>query len=308
MLFTFRGLFGIGMGSMWAAGMPLALEQWPAKFRGIASGILQGGSRRVPPVIAGPSARRPVGQRPARSAWRLMLWAGSFPATLIIFAMRRVRKARCGWRAGVARGLSGAAPPVAGAAVRLRPATGVTIHTSLLMGGVVFMYRSTTILVSEAPRRIQQQPLAFLLLLNTGGLTRSVAFGTLSEWWGGRRGAATIGMALGIASAPFYVSSATSRGLLTLGAWRLGFWRLVRGASFLFLSERFPTEARGVGTGFSYPVGVGIGSPAPELIGGLQDRGIALQTAMLRCIIAGGLSVIVLLWLGPETGGAGFLH
>ena len=43
MLFTFRGLFGIGMGGMWAAGMPLALEQWPAKHRGIASGILQGG-------------------------------------------------------------------------------------------------------------------------------------------------------------------------------------------------------------------------------------------------------------------------
>ena len=43
MLFAFRGLFGIGMGGMWAAGMPLALEQWPAKFRGIASGILQGG-------------------------------------------------------------------------------------------------------------------------------------------------------------------------------------------------------------------------------------------------------------------------
>ena len=43
MLFAFRGLFGIGMGGMWAAGMPLALEQWPAKHRGIASGILQGG-------------------------------------------------------------------------------------------------------------------------------------------------------------------------------------------------------------------------------------------------------------------------
>jgi len=32
MLFTFRGLFGLGMGGMWAAGMPLALEQWPASI------------------------------------------------------------------------------------------------------------------------------------------------------------------------------------------------------------------------------------------------------------------------------------
>ena len=38
MLFAFRGLFGIGMGGMWAAGVPLALEHWPKQLRGIASG------------------------------------------------------------------------------------------------------------------------------------------------------------------------------------------------------------------------------------------------------------------------------
>ncbi len=43
MLFAFRGLFGIGMGGMWAAGVPLALEHWPKQLRGIASGLLQGG-------------------------------------------------------------------------------------------------------------------------------------------------------------------------------------------------------------------------------------------------------------------------
>jgi len=31
MLFAFRGLFGIGMGGMWAAGVPLALEHWPCR-------------------------------------------------------------------------------------------------------------------------------------------------------------------------------------------------------------------------------------------------------------------------------------
>src|SRR5918998_1843222 len=43
MLFAFRGLFGIGMGGMWAAGVPLALEHWPKQIRGIASGFLQAG-------------------------------------------------------------------------------------------------------------------------------------------------------------------------------------------------------------------------------------------------------------------------
>jgi hypothetical protein len=100
-----------------------------------------------------------------------------------------------------------------------------------------------------------------------------------------------------------YLFSESNGGLL-LGAWLIGFcasgaWGIVPG----YLSERFPTEARGVGTGFSYHVGVGIGAMSPYLIGRLQDGGTQLQTAMFYCIVAGGLSVITLLWLGPETRG-----
>ena len=179
----------------------------------------------------------------------------------------------------------------------------MTIHTSLLMGGFVWMYQSTTIWYPTLLANLKQQPLAFLLLLNAGGVIGSIAFGTLSEKWGGRRGAATLGMVAGVLSAPVYLFSDTSGGLL-LGAWLIGFcasgaWGIVPG----YLSERFPTEARGVGTGFSYHVGVGIGAFAPYLIGVLQDAGTALQTAMFWCIIGGGVFVITLLWLGPETKG-----
>ncbi|MBZ0233370.1 MAG: MFS transporter, partial [Deltaproteobacteria bacterium] len=37
-----RTLFGFGMGAEWTAGSTLAMENWPARSRGIASGILQG--------------------------------------------------------------------------------------------------------------------------------------------------------------------------------------------------------------------------------------------------------------------------
>ena len=37
-LFGLRALFGIGMGGVWAAGMPLAIEHWPAHLRGRAVG------------------------------------------------------------------------------------------------------------------------------------------------------------------------------------------------------------------------------------------------------------------------------
>jgi MFS family permease len=106
-----------------------------------------------------------------------------------------------------------------------------------------------------------------------------------------------------MASAPMYLFSSTSAGLM-LGAWLIGFlasgaWGIVPG----YLSERFPTEARGVGTGFSYHVGVGIGAFAPILIGALTDGGTDLRTAMMWCILAGGLGIVTFLWLGPETKG-----
>ena len=302
MLFTFRGLFGIGMGGMWAAGMPLALEQWPAKHRGIASGILQGGYSTgfLLSSLVYQLGYPFVSNRPD-FAWRLMLWAGVIPAIVIFFLMMRVSESPL-W---LAQHEQRRTSPSRFSLARLfdRDLFWVTIHTSLLMGAFVWMYQSTTIWYPTLLANLKQQPLAFLLLLNAGGVTGSIAFGTLSEWWGGRRGAATIGMVAGTLAAPLYVFSATSGGLL-LGAWLIGFcasgaWGIVPG----YLSERFPTEVRGVGTGFSYHVGVGIGALSPYLIGRLQDSGTALQTAMFWCIIAGGISVITLLWLGPETRG-----
>ena len=109
----------------------------------------------------------------------------------------------------------------------------VTIHTSLLMGAFVWMYQSTTIWYPTLLANLKQQPLAFLLLLNAGGVIGSIAFGSLSEKWGGRRGAATLGMVAGMLSAPVYLFSETSGGLM-LGAWLIGFcasgaWGIVPG-------------------------------------------------------------------------------
>ena len=304
MLFAFRGLFGIGMGGMWAAGMPLALEQWPAKYRGIASGILQGGYSAgfLLSSLVYQLGYPLISQRPDW-AWRVMLWAGVVPGILIFFMMRRVPESPVWLEKQRALRTSGAPPRLSLARLFDADLRSVTLHTSLLMGGFVFMYQSTTFWYPTLLTQLKQQPLAFLLLLNAGGLIGSVAFGALSEWWGGRRGAATLGIALGVASAPLYLFSSSSLGLLA-GAWLIGFmasgaWGIVPG----YLSERFPTEARGVGTGFAYHVGVGIGAIGPFLIGAMQDGGVDLRSAMLRCIVGAGIAVLVLLWLGPETRG-----
>ena len=304
MLFAFRGLFGIGMGGMWAAGMPLALEHWPDKLRGIASGILQGGYSAgfLLSSLVYQLGYPLISDRP-EWAWRLMLWSGVIPGTIIFFLMRRVPESPVWLARKAALEARGETMGVSLTRLFRRDLLWVTVHTSLLMGGFVSMYQSTTFWYPTLLTQLQQKPLAFLLLLNAGGLIGSAALGALSEHWGGRRGAATLGVVLGLAACPVYLFASTTWGLL-LGAWLIGFlasgaWGIVPG----YLSERFPTEVRGVGTGLAYHVGVGIGSYAPYLIGVLQDGGTDLRTAMLMCILSAGMAVLVLLWVGPETRG-----
>jgi SHS family lactate transporter-like MFS transporter len=95
-------------------GMPLALEQWPAKHRGIASGILQGGYSTgfLLSSLVYQLGYPLINDNPDR-AWRLMLWAGVIPAMIIFVLMTRVsespmwleqqrqraaRPASCRWR------------------------------------------------------------------------------------------------------------------------------------------------------------------------------------------------------------------
>jgi SHS family lactate transporter-like MFS transporter len=305
MLFAFRGLFGVGMGGMWAAGVPLALEHWPTHLRGVASGLLQGGfslgfmlSSLVyqlgwPYVSADPDW-----------GWRLMLWSGVIPALIILAVMVTVKESPVWLEQQRLRRESGAPPNRFSIARLFHPdLRWVTIHTSILMGTFIFSYHSMTFWYPTFLAGMKLPPLRYLIAINAGGLIGSVILGQLSETRIGRRGAPTVGMAIGLLSAPMFVLSSDPT-LLLIGAALIGFgcsgaWGIVPG----YLSERFPTEARAVGTGFAYHVGAGLGAFTPFLIGGLQDRGTPLGQAMLGCIIVAGLLVLMMIWIGPETRG-----
>jgi SHS family lactate transporter-like MFS transporter len=93
MLFAIRALFGIGMGGVWAAGMPLTLEHWPAHLRGTASGLMQSGystgfllSSLVFEFVY------PRVNHGTDLGWRWMMWIGILPAFLVFFIMRGVKE------------------------------------------------------------------------------------------------------------------------------------------------------------------------------------------------------------------------
>jgi SHS family lactate transporter-like MFS transporter len=308
MLFAIRALFGIGMGGVWAAGMPLTLEHWPTHLRGTASGLMQGGysmgfllSALVFEYVY------PQVNHSTDMGWRVMMWLGILPSFLVFFIMKGVKESPV-WLDRQRHLKDGGNQKDSLSLVRLFQSDliGTTVHTALLMGAFLFMYHSITYWYPTLITQLHHPTLMFVAALNIGGIAGAVVFGRLSEGALGRRGSATIATLIGILSIPLYVFSTSTLplvvGALLMGTFGAGNFGVVPG----YLTERFPTVARAVGAGFAYHVGAGLGSFTPTLVGMLQDRGLPLATAMAACIAGSGTLVIILLWLGPETRGRHF--
>jgi SHS family lactate transporter-like MFS transporter len=307
MLFTCRALFGIGMGGVWAAGMPLTLEHWPPHLRGRASGMMQSGYSLgfLLSALVFEFGYPLVNRRPDLG-WRAMLWIGVLPALLVLFIMKRVKESPV-WlerqrhlRNRLER------DPISLGRLFSRAVLPTTVHTSIMMGAFIFMYHSITYWYPTLLGRMHRQALPFLLAFNVGAIAGAAAVGWFSETMFGRRGAASLATLIGVLAIPMYVF--TSNGLLLwMGALTMGFFGAGNfGVVPAYLTERFPTIARGAGAGFAYHVGAGLGSFTPTIVGHLQDRGLPLANAMAACIAMSGVILILLIWMGPETRGRQF--
>lgn len=304
-LFACRALFGIGMGGVWAAGMPLALEHWPVHLRGLASGLLQSGYATGYMLMAVVhQVLHPILRTRGELAWRGFFWIGILPALLVLWIMRSVKESPV-WLERQRRTTAIAAGTDSNFFSLFQGALLPTVvQCTLLMGSLLFLYNSIAYLYPTLLiRDLGRQTLPFVVAFNIGGITGAVAFGRLSETWLGRRGAAGLATLVGVASIPLYLFS-TSGGWLAAGAFMMGFFGTGNfGVTPTYLSERFPTAVRAAGAGFTYQAGAAIAALAPTLIGVLQDRGMGLAIAMAWCIVGAGVAVLVLLALGPETRG-----
>jgi SHS family lactate transporter-like MFS transporter len=313
MLFALRALFGIGMGGEWAAGMPLVLEHWPTRYRGLASGLLLGGwywgyllsaatFQFVYPLFSGTPDL----------AWRAMFWVAIVPALLTLWIRRNVRESPV-WlerqrvlRDGARSGRLKPEPKMSLTRIFQRDLLGITIQTTAVIGAFMCVYYSVNYWYPTFLRESGRETLPYLAAFNIGAIVGTAGWGRLSETVLGRRGAVTITMILGMASLPLYLHAQTAAtlwiGALMMGAFGMGIW----GMAPAYVSERFPTSARGVGPGFTYHAGAAIGAVMPVVLGIMQDNGIRLVNAMTVAMLLSGVLSITMIWLGPETRGRQF--
>ena len=319
LLFACRALFGIGMGGVWAAGMPLALEHWPTRLRGLASGLLQGGwfwgymlsaltfSLIYPLFSAVPD---PFTASPASTmGWRVMFWIGGVPALLVLWIRTGVQESPV-WlerqRYLKARGREELADRVSLLRLLQPDLLWATVQSSLVMSAFMFSYYALSFWYPTFLRDIGVDPLRYVVGFNAGAILGIALWGRASEGVLGRRGAVTLAALLGVALTPVFLAASGPAQLLAgavlMGATGGAIW----GMAPAYLTERFPTAVRGVGPGLSYHVGAAVGSATPFVLGALQDGGMTAGRAMMSCIVVGGLLVAAVIWLGPETRGRRF--
>ena len=305
MLFALRALFGIGMGGVWAAGMPLTLEHWPAHLRGTASGLLQGGFAWGF-ILAAFAFRFVYPLFDVAVGWRVMLSIGIVPILLVPWIRARVAESPV-WlerRRRVAASDRRERPPI----VRLfeRDLIATTMQCAALMTAFMFSYYSIVFWYATLLRARGVEPLAYLVTLNLGQALGNPVWGRISDGRIGRRGAVALAALLGVAGVPFFALSTNPivmwLGAVVVGWCGIGIW----GMAPTYLTERFPTAVRSVGPGFAFHAGAAIGSMTPTVIGIMQQRGMPLGDAMALLIAIAGVIVAMVIWLGPETRGTHF--
>ena len=290
MLFGLRALFGIGMGGEWAAGMPLVIEHWPARLRGLVSGLLLGGwywgyllaaaaFQFIYPLFS---------DKPDIGVARDVLDRDHPGVLHALDRRRRCRRAPCGSSASGSLKATAAGklaePKISLVRIFQRDLIGTTIQTTAVIGAFMCAFYSIGTLVPDVPARKRPQHAARTWSRSTSARSAAPSSGAACR----RARSAAVARSRSrrcSASRRFRCTCTPANpmllglGALMMGAFGCGIW----GMAPAYVTERFPTEVRGVGPGFCYHAAAAIGSLMPILIGSMQDNGIAARDGDVDC-------------------------
>jgi len=287
-----RTLFGLGMGAEWTSGATLAMENWPARSRGFASGVLQG-SWAIGYILAAIAYRTLI----PHFDWRVLFWVSAFPA-LLVLPIRFWVPESPEWLAR------------RGQPKEQRPKVSLEgLGPSLIWGSItmVFVFSCYYAVAGPYPTllgtELKQGPgdvSNYTILLNLGMLTGGALCGWLMMRFG-MRAAVTAMMLAILPLLPLLVGRV--EGWLAVGTYLGGTFGVgITGISPLLVTRLYPQAVRARAAGIVYHVGA-IGSAfVTQGVAALSEHGgIRLSSAIwiVASIFEAGL--ILCFWLRPKS-------
>jgi MFS transporter, SHS family, lactate transporter len=301
-LFLFRALLGIGMGAEWPAGASLAMESWPARSRGLMSGILQG-SWSIGFLLSSLA----YGLLYDHIGWRGMLWIGILPALSLVYVRYFVKEPEVWLQNRKLQREQKREVRLPLLSIFKRGLLGNTLTACWWMASAFVVYYSMwALFATHLQKDLHLSP---ALVATPIALANLVAF-LASGFWGwvadriGRRWSMIIPATIGMFVAPIYLLT-TDFTWIAVGFVLQGlFAGAIYGQNPSYLCERFPTEVRGTASGFCYHQGaIWGGFVAPILTVLAVDYNLGFGIPMLIGTVVGCISFVVALLLGPETKG-----
>lgn len=294
---TLRLLYGIGMGGFWGVGASLTLESAPGRWRGLLSGLLQGGYP-LGYLLAAVAARLIL---PAWG-WRAMFWAGLVPGIITMLVAYKSPES-VAWK-------QHQVPSVRGIVSVVWQHRGSFSYLVLMLTLMIGLSHGTQDLYPDflkTAHHVAPNTVAYLAIFyNVGALLGTISIGHTSERLG-RRVSVICSLALCALVIPLWAFG-HSLTMLAAGAFLMqvgvqGAWGVVPA----HLTELSPDAVRSLFPGFVYQLGVLFGSPTNTIEYALRDR-VGYQWALTffeGCTI---LLLIIVFALGPERKGKSFFR
>jgi MFS transporter, SHS family, lactate transporter len=302
LLFLFRALLGIGMGAEWPAGAALAMESWPARSRGLMSGVLQG-SWSIGFLLSSLA----YGLLYDVIGWRGLLILGVLPALTVVWIRLYVKEPKV-WvenrRIQREQHQEFRAPLLDIFRLRILPNT--LMACLWMASGFIIYYAVYGMFATHLQKDLH---LSAAMVAMPIAMANLVAF-LASGFWGyvadvaGRRWAMIIPAAIGALVTPFYLL--TESYAMVAGAFILqgAFLGAIYGQNPAYLSERFPTEVRATASAFCYHQGaIWAGFTGPVLTYFAASQPLGFTIPMLITTVGGAILFVVTLLFSPETKG-----
>jgi len=301
-----RTILGLGMGGEWASGALLVSETWPAKHRGKAIGLMQGGWA-IGYIFAAIAAATIL----PRFGWRVMFFLGIIPALFALWIRTKVEEPEV-WVKQRKKEKAEPKTKVKGGFLQIFRADLLrfTLISTLISTFVMFAYwglfswlpsfLGSPVAKGGAGLSIVKAPM-WMIPLMIGAYFGYVSFGFVADKFG-RRPTFAAYLLLSAILVFIFGNTRNATALMVMGPF-LGFFGSGYFSAFgAFISELFPTRARGSAVGFCYNTGRMVSALAPTVIGFFAMQygvGAALTFTAVAFVLAAA-SIFLL----PETCGA----